>query len=79
MSCIFLTQKKIENKHITTLEIACRIRKISFIIILVQKRCEGCFCVGATCRAEGDHNVDLGLEKKEEPKFNRGPKIRPKG
>ena len=33
--------------------------------------CEGCFCVGATCGAEGDHNVDLGLEKRESNlKFN---------
>jgi hypothetical protein len=25
--------------------------------------CEGCFCNSATWRAEGDHNVDLNLEK----------------
>ena len=44
------------------------------------KVCEGCFCVYATCRAEGDRNVDLDLEKRESnPKFNRGPRVRPKG
>jgi hypothetical protein len=36
----------------------------------------GCFCVYATCRAEGDRNMDLGLKKRESnPKFNRGPKV----
>ena len=38
------------------------------------------FCDGATCRAKDDHDVDLGLDKRESnPKFNRGPKTRPKG
>jgi hypothetical protein len=34
--------------------------------------CEGCFfCDDATWCAEGDHDVDLGLEKRESnPKFN---------
>ena len=40
----------------------------------------GCFCDGATWRAEGDHNVDFSLEMRESnPKFNRGPKVQPKG
>ncbi len=42
--------------------------------------CEGCFYDNATWRAEGDHDVDLGLEIRElYPKFNRGSKVRPKG
>ena len=47
----------------------------------VDKRvCEGCFCDGAMWRAKGDHNVDLRLEKRESnSKFNRGPKVQPKG
>ena len=41
--------------------------------------CEGCFCIDATGRAEGDYNVDLGLEKRESNlKFNREPKVQPK-
>jgi hypothetical protein len=37
----------------------------------VKALCEGCFCVVATCHAEGDYNVDLGLEKRESNlKFN---------
>ncbi len=42
----------------------------------------GIFCDGATCRAKDDHDVDLGLDKRESksnPKFNQGPKTRPKG
>jgi hypothetical protein len=42
--------------------------------------CDGCFCDGATWRAEGDHDVDLSLERRESnPKFNQGPKVRPTG
>jgi predicted nucleic acid binding AN1-type Zn finger protein len=49
-------------------------------IIININVCEGCFCASATCRAKGDHNVDLSLEKRESnPKFNRGLKVRPKG
>ena len=40
----------------------------------------GVFCDGATWRAKGDHDVDLGLEIRESnPKFNQGPKVWPKG
>jgi hypothetical protein len=40
----------------------------------------GVFCDDATWRAEGDYNVGLGLKKEESnPKFNREPKVRPKG
>jgi hypothetical protein len=42
--------------------------------------CEGYFYDDATWHAEGDHDVDLGLEMRESnPKFNQGPKVRPKG
>ena len=34
----------------------------------------------ATCFAKGDRNIGLSLEKRESnPKFNWGPKVRPKG
>ena len=53
---------------------------IYFFLNFMVTFCDECFCVDATCRAKGNHDVGLGLEKRESnPKFNRGPKVWPKG
>jgi hypothetical protein len=48
--------------------------------IVVIYVCEGCFYDNAAWPAEGDHDVDLGLEMRESnPKLNRGRKVWPQG
>ncbi len=65
-------ERKIHLKFLTEKESLALIKKIAC--------CGGCFCEGATWRAEGNHDVDLGLEMREpNQKFNRGPKVWPKG
>ncbi len=42
--------------------------------------CEGCFCDGATLRAEGDHNMDLDLWEggSQTQNSTEGPKFGPR-
>ena len=61
-------------------DLAFVIRKCFLDSPVESPKCEGCFCDGATWRAEGDHDMDLNLKGgQSNPKFNQGPKVWPKG
>ena len=46
-------------------EVSYELELIGLIYIYIYiGMCEGCFCDGATWRAESDHDVDFGLEKR---------------